>query len=171
MDGLHLFFFLFSFCTFLSEAYSSNLFWQPFQLEILSYMRNRYFSHNPAMWSCIFRLSLPINAKAEILKCFQGHSCGAVKGSHVWRVSGFSLYPLHWGDLQQSRRMALWSPHLASESESGNYEVFNAKGSLSPPEGNISVCTWKKRSHTMSYSKDSSLMVGLLQHHNQLGLH
>lgn len=52
-----------------------------------------------------------------------------------------TLYRLHWGDLQQNRRVALLDPHLASESGSGNYEVFNAKGSPMPPEGNISVCT------------------------------
>lgn len=86
MDGLHFFFY---FCTFLSEEYSSNLFRQPFQLEILSYVRNRYFSHNSAMWYCIFSLSLSIHAKAEILKCFTDHSCGVVKGNHVRRISGF----------------------------------------------------------------------------------
>lgn len=43
-----------------------------------------------------------------------------------------------------TRRVELLDPHLASESGSGNYEVFNAKGSPTPPEGNISVCTWKR---------------------------
>lgn len=95
MDGLHFFYF----CMFLNEAYSSNLSWQPFQPEILSYVRNRYFSHNSAMWYCIFSLSLSIHAKAEILKCFMDHSCGVVKGNHVRRVNGFLHLTEHTGEI------------------------------------------------------------------------